>query len=131
MQPHSISALAGILGLTLGCFGNSAPQNDVALADADASGPIAVEVDNHGWHDAAIYVVSGGVMTRVGTVTGVSSRTFIVPSERVRATGDFRLIAHPIGTTGGLSTEQLLVRPGQLVRWTLEQHLPNSSVGVY
>jgi hypothetical protein len=129
MQSHSISVLAGILGLTLGCFGNSAPQNDVALSDA--TGPIAVEVENHGWNDAAIYVVSGGVMTRVGTVTGVSSRTFMVPSERVRATGDFRLIAHPIGGTGGLSTEQLLVRPGQLVRWTLEQHLPNSSVGVY
>lgn len=116
------------LGALLACGGNPAPDSEPDLRPV---GPVRLEVENRSWTDAAIYLLSGGLTRRVGFVTGVSTRTFWVSAAELGVTGEIRLQAHPIGSRSSLTTETLLVHPGQLVRFTLENHLASSAVGVY
>jgi hypothetical protein len=125
-----LPTLASCVALTVACAHNRGPEG-VETAMVDPNAPIAVEVDNHGWADAAIYLVSGGLTRRVGLVTGSSSQSFTVPASFIGTMGEIQLRAHPIGTTGSMTTDLMTVQPGQVVRFTVENHLANSSYGVY
>lgn len=122
--------VAGLAVLPAGCARNPEPDG-VDTAVTDPNEPIEVQVENHGWTDAAIYLLSGGLTRRVGLVTGSSSQSFTVPAGYIGTMGEIRLQAHPIGSNGSLTTDLMTVRPGQIVRLTVENHLPNSSYGVY
>lgn len=125
-----LPTLASCLAVTIACARNAGPDGvDTALADPNA--PIALEVENHGWADAAIYLLSGGLTRRVGLVTGSSTQSFTVPARYIGAMGEIRLQAHPIGSNGVHTTDLMTVQPGQIVRFTVENHLANSSYGVY
>src|SRR5207249_2355191 len=119
-----------LVTLNIACARNPAPDGtDTALVDPNS--PIEVQVENHGWSDATIYVLSGGLTRRVGMVTGSSSQSFTLPASYIGTMGEIRLRAHPIGSNGSLTTDLMTVQPGQLVRFTVENHLANSSYGVY
>jgi hypothetical protein len=126
LVPTIVSALT----LTIACARQPGPDGvDTALADPNT--PVAVEVENHGWSDATIYLLSGGLTRRVGMVTGSSSQSFTVPSSYIGTMGEVRLQAHPIGSSGTMTTDLMTVQPGQIIRFTVENHLANSSYGVY
>src|SRR3954465_3024259 len=99
-----LPTLASCLALTMACAHSRGPDG-VETAMADPNAPIAVEVENHGWPDATIYLVSGGLSRRVGTVTGSSSQSFTVPSSYIGTMGEFQLKAHQIGSPGSLTTD--------------------------
>ncbi|HEU4648744.1 MAG TPA: hypothetical protein VFS33_06755 [Gemmatimonadales bacterium] len=128
--PRMFSSLATCLALTMACAHNPAPDG-VETAMADRNAPIAVEVENHGWADATIYLVSGGLTRRVGMVTGSSSQSFTVPATYIGTMGEFQLKAHQIGSPGSLTTDVMTIQPGQMIKFTVENHLANSSYGVY
>ncbi len=119
--------LAAMLTGAAACARNADAEDE----SVDPDSPIAVTVENRGFSDAAIYVLAGGLTQRVGLVPGISSATFLVVPSRLGSSGEMRLNAHPIGGNSSLTTERLLVRPGQTVHFTVEDHLSNSSVGVY
>lgn len=129
-MPRLFPSLASCLALTMACTHNPAPDG-VETAMADPNAPIAVEVENHGWADATIYLVSGGLTRRVGMVTGSSSQSFTVPATYIGTMGEFQLKAHQIGSPGSLTTDVMTIQPGQMIKFTVENHLPNSSYGVY
>ena len=95
------------------------------------SGPVKVIVDNKHWQDVTLYVIHDGARSRVGMVTATTIATFTMPPPLIGQTGLIRLIADPIGSRGGISTETIVVKPGQEVQWTLESQLQRSVVSVY
>jgi hypothetical protein len=87
---------------------------------------VGVHVQNNNFLDVNVYAVSGSLATRLGTVTGSTSRDFMInPS---LTTQDFRIIAEPIGSNGTASTGLIQVGPGQTIDFTVGSILTNSTV---
>ena len=92
---------------------------------------ILLEVENHNWNDVVIYLMNGNQSQRLGTVSGVSTDRFVFPYRQIATGGKVRLRAYPVGGSGSFTSEDLLVQPGQGIRWTLEIDLSRSSMSVY
>jgi hypothetical protein len=92
---------------------------------------ISVEVENHNWSDIVIHVMHGNQSRRLGMVAGLSTIYFVVPYRSLATGGNVRLRAYPIGGPGPFTSENLLVQPGQGVKWTLESDLSRSSLAIY
>jgi hypothetical protein len=96
-----------------------------------ARSEISVEVENHNWSDIVIHVMRGNQARRLGMVAGLSTNYFVVPFRDLATGGNVRLRAYPIGGPGPFTSENLLVQPGQSVKWTLESDLSRSFLAVY
>ncbi len=120
----------GLVALLLGCAGKSEdPDQDVEPSPYDAE--TALEVENHGWSDVVIYLVRGTAVERIGMVGSLNTRTFVFPFRRLGTGNDVRLRADPIGDLSTFTSENLQVRPGQWIKWTLESDLTRSFLAVY
>lgn len=102
-------------------------SNDVHSVDRRRVG---VEVQNHNWSDITVYLMSGGLPQRLGMVTALSSATFDFSAHRLNTSAGVRLRALPVAGRA-FTTETILVLPGQLITWTLENDLDRSSFSVY
>ena len=122
--------MLGVVGLLLGCAGKSEdPDQEVEPSRYDAE--VALEVENHGWSDVVIYLVRGTALDRLGTVGSLNTKTFVFPYRKLGIGTDVRLRADPIGGERTFTSENLLVQPGQWIKWTLESDLTRSFLGVY
>jgi len=120
----------GLVALLLGCAGKSEdPDQDVEPSRSDAE--VALEVENHGWSDVVIYLVRGTAVDRLGMVGSTSTHTFVFPYRKLGIGTDVRLRADPIGGPTAFTSENLLVQPGQWIKWTLESDLTRSFLAVY
>jgi hypothetical protein len=90
---------------------------------------LTIRVVNHSQLDATIYLVHDGARDRLGSVTAASSSAFSVRG-RSLATGDFTLLADPLGATRTSTTERLNVLQGTEFIWTIETDFNRSSVMV-
>jgi hypothetical protein len=117
------------LALMTACGSRSASSAGAKERAADTE--IAIEVENHNYSDIVIYLVRGGQSQRLGMVTGLSTAHYVFPYRRLGSSGDARLRAHPIGGPAPFTSENLYVQPGQWIKWTLENDLSRSFLGVY
>ena len=90
---------------------------------------VGVEVQNHNWSDITVYLMSGGLPQRLGMVTALGSATFDFSSHRLNSSAGVRLRALPVAGRA-FTTETILVLPGQVITWTLENDLDRSSFSV-
>jgi hypothetical protein len=99
-----------------------------------AAAPVAsgatVVVQNDNFADMDVFVVrDGDVLTRLGTVTGVSSARFSVDPS-LFPTGTLALVARPIGGSGVARSGPVLVNAGQIVTFMIEPDLHASTASV-
>jgi hypothetical protein len=127
----------GHLGLVLLLLGAALPAcaRKGEAGEDEYSGPppnaeLAVEIENHNWSDVIIYLVRGTNAERLGMVGSLKTETFVFPFRRI-GNGDARLRAYPIGGPAAFTSENLFVQPGQMVKWTLENDLTRSFLGIY
>jgi hypothetical protein len=92
---------------------------------------IALEVESHNWNDIVVYLMNGNQSQRLGMVAGLSSNRFVFPFRKLTAGGKARLRAYAVGGAGSITSEDLLVQPGQWIKWTLESDLARSSLAVH
>ena len=119
--------LIGLLAMTATLSAASACSRSYqAGGELAPQSAITLHVQNDNFLDMDVYAVSEGLPTRLGTVTGTSSRNFVVDPSL--ATQDFRIIATPIGGSGRASTGAVLVSPGQTIDFRIGSILSNSSV---
>jgi hypothetical protein len=123
---HRYVRLASVAALGLGC----AIGTGAAPARLD-SGPVEVRVENRSWSDAAIYLMSNGLVQRIGLATAAGTTTLWVPARLLSPSSDIRILSAPIGSNRSHATDALLVRPGQLIELTLDNGLGLSSWGVW
>jgi hypothetical protein len=120
----------GLGALLLGCAGKS-EDRDQDVEPSRANMEMALEVENHGWSDIVIYLVRGTAADRLGMVGALNTKTFVFPYRKLGVGSDVRLRADPIGGARSFTSENLLVQPGQWVKWTLESDLTRSFLAVY
>jgi hypothetical protein len=117
------SVFSGVaLMSTTACSRTNTLGGEVAPANA-----VFVHVKNDNFLDMDVYAVSAGLATRIGTVTGNSSRDFVVDAS-LAATQDFRIVATPIGGNGRATSGNIQVGAGQTVDFTIGSILRNSTV---
>ena len=78
-----------------------------------------VQVDNRGFADMVIYAVSGSQRVRLGLASGNTTISFTIPVMLTRGAGPLKFLADPIGGSRSPITEELVVRPGEIVTLTI------------
>jgi hypothetical protein len=78
-----------------------------------------VEVQNQGFADMTIYVLSHGVRVRLGLASGHSTSRFGIPAYVLEGDRLVRFLADPIGGTREPVTEEISVDPGDTVGLTI------------
>lgn len=111
----TLSGAAACSHNTYEAAGEVAPANSIGL-----------QVRNQNFLDMDVYAVQSGLATRLGTVTGNSTKTFILPP--AYASQDLQIVASPIGGTGRASTGPIIVGAGQTVEFRIGSVLTNSTV---
>jgi hypothetical protein len=91
---------------------------------------VSLEVQSHNWNDITVYLMAGGLPQRLGMVTALGEATFDFPSQRLNPSTGVRLRALPVAGRP-FTSETILVLPGQVITWTLENNLSTSSYSVY
>ncbi|MFL5402358.1 MAG: hypothetical protein ACJ8BF_06030 [Gemmatimonadales bacterium] len=91
---------------------------------------VGVAVESHNWNDITVYLITGGLPQRLGMVTALSKATFDFPSHRLNTSTGVRLRALPVAGRA-FTSDNILVLPGQVITWTLENNLSASSFSVY
>jgi hypothetical protein len=91
---------------------------------------VMVEVESHNWSDITVYLVSGGLPERLGMVSALGAASFDFPSQRLNSSAGIRLRALPVAGRA-FTSDAILVQPGQVISWTLENNLDASSYSVY
>jgi hypothetical protein len=117
-----------VIAASPGCGLFSSHHDD--RASPPAAGQVSVAVESHNWNDITIYLMAGGLPQRLGMVTALGSATFDFASHRLNTSAGVRLRALPVAGRP-FTTETILVMPGQVITWTLENDLNTSSFSVY
>jgi hypothetical protein len=129
---HAIR-IAMVLALNVVAIGTAAAQatpKSEAQTKARAKNAI-VHVSNNHWLDVRVYAVTGGRTWRLGTVTTYTTGTFTLPGQFVDPGHDTQFVAYPIGARTRVTTPGLLLTPGDVIEWRVENNLNLSSLFVY
>ena len=78
-----------------------------------------VQVENRGFADMVIYVVTGSQRFRLGLATGNSTKSFTIPNTLIRGSSPLRFLADPIGGQRSPISEDMVVQPGDIVTLTI------------
>lgn len=103
-----------------GCSRTGEAAGEVVPANA-----VGLTVRNDNYLDMDVYAVTNGVATRVGTVSGSTTRSFVL--DPGVASQGVRIVASPIGGNGRASSGSLAVGPGQTIEFHIGAILANSS----
>jgi hypothetical protein len=121
-------ACAALLGGSSGC--GLLSSRHPTPSKATTRSPVLVEVESRNWNDITVYLMTGGLPQRLGMVTALGSATFEFSGHRLNTGGDVRLRALPVAGSA-FTSETILVMPGQVITWRLENDLDASSLSVY
>jgi hypothetical protein len=121
------AGLVGLVALSAACGASrsspASPAPKPATASAETAEPgrgkTRVEIDNQNFSDMNIYLVDQGNRVLLGSASGFSKTTLLIPGGAARSSWHVRLLADPIGGASPIRTPSLIVAPGQNVYWTI------------
>jgi len=91
---------------------------------------MVVTVNNSNYLDVDVFAVRGTTRSRVGSVTGLSSATFSLPTHYA-PDGSLQLLVDPIGSSATYLTDKIALGPGQHLELTVAAILRMSSYSVW
>ena len=104
--------LLSLFGIaTLACAGGRRP--------AQHRERTVVVVDNRGYTDMTIYVVSGTRRTRIGNAGGLTKTELTIPEFSIGNGGSISFVADPIGGTRSSFSTEVYVRAGETITLTI------------
>jgi hypothetical protein len=74
-----------------------------------------LQVDNRGFTDMTIYVVTGAQRLRLGTATGLRKTDMTIPPRLVGTARELQFLADPLGSNQQAISQSLYVREGDRV----------------
>jgi hypothetical protein len=121
--------IGALLAAGAGC-GLIFPRGEQKPAEQSHEGNVVVEVESHNWSDITVYLIAGGLPQRLGMVSALGEASFDFPPQRLNSSTGIRLRALPVAGQP-FTSEAILVMPGQVITWRLENDLDASSYSVY
>lgn len=115
MSQMRVSPVLIVSASALLACGPAAHQTDSGAARAET----AVHVRNNNFSDVTVYLLDDGARVRLGTVTGLSSRTLMVAPHIVRGPRELRFLIDPMGGGRAWTSDPILVTPGDIVELTI------------
>jgi hypothetical protein len=115
-------ALVGLVGLLAACAGHPAatsPTPEPATTSAGSADRIPVRIDNQNFNDMDIYLLDRGARVLLGSASGLTRTTLLLPADATASGGRITLQADPLGSSRPIRTPELLVAPGEKVYWTI------------
>lgn len=133
LRTATLLILSFAVAMTLAsvAMGQETSENQPVAETIDetrASGPITVVVDNRNWSDMKVYAIADGLRYRLGTAYTMTPAEFELPRHLQADVRGLELVALPIGGNRLHRSGNLLVTPGDVVGWTLENHSGFSSI---
>lgn len=115
----SVSALALLAGCSIvGAGAPSMAESESAREEQDRT--TVAQVTNDSWYNIRVYVVDQGRRQQLGSVASYESTTFDLPQDMVDASGQIQMLADPVGSRTSYRSSPVLIGPGQVVRWTVQ-----------
>lgn len=90
------------------------------------SNVVQVQVQSNYVGPLDVYLVSDGVPTRLGEASGPTMQSFVIDPQQFDI-HDLRIVAVPVGGYGRASTGVLNVRRGNIVQFTIQPNLRQST----
>jgi hypothetical protein len=118
-----------VASLLLALVAAGCHRGGFANAPEGTQGAVGLVVQNQNFYDMDLYVVSEGLATRIGDVTGNSTGRFTLDPSFF-PTNELRIIATPVGGNGRASSGPLNVSPGQTITFTIASVLRQSSATI-
>jgi len=94
------------------------------------SGPVSLRVENHNWVNVVVYVLHGGQRTRLGMAVGSKTTDLTIPYWVVGQASTIQLYGDPVGSSDGVVTSAVTVKPWMRLDWTLETDLSRSALSI-
>ncbi len=88
---------------------------------------VTVEIVNYHLSNVRIVVTRGGARYRLGIVATNGSSTFEIAESLLPNGARIQVVAEVIGGSGRVTTDEILVRPGLVIQWTIETRLSQSN----
>lgn len=112
-----------------------APASDVAGAPMHGA-VIPVEIRNDNMQAVNIYILHGGLRTRIGVADAAQASSFFFPASYSDGAGRVQLIAVPLiggrfGWRKSIQSDPIVVHAGERVIFSLEPDLARSTIAVY
>ncbi|HKW49630.1 MAG TPA: hypothetical protein VJN70_19390 [Gemmatimonadaceae bacterium] len=125
MYERIVAVTALLVSLvTAGCH-----RGGFTNAPEGTQGSVGLVVQNHNFYDTDVYVVSEGLATRIGEVTGNSTAHFVLDPSFFPSK-ELRIVATPIGGNGRATSGPQSVSPGQTIDFTIAPVLRQSSATI-
>lgn len=119
--PLAIVAVSVLAGCSLvGAGTPSGAEPAAAEQGEERNQPTVAEVSNDSWFNIQVYVADQGRRQQLGSVSSYQSATFEVPSDMVNTSGEIQLLADPVGSTRTYRSYPVMVGPGQVIVWTVQ-----------
>ena len=81
----------------------------------DPQAETTLEVENRNFSDMNIFLLRSGQRIRLGTVTGLTTRTLVIPTNLVTFGTPLRFVADQIGGNREQVSQEITVQPGDQV----------------
>ncbi|MDQ2931414.1 MAG: hypothetical protein M3Y05_11430 [Gemmatimonadota bacterium] len=116
VQLTKLATVVAVLATIAAC-------NHTARPGRDDNGPVPesrLRVENQAFLDMTVYIISnGGGRQRLGTVTGNTSQTFVIPKYIIGPANQVSILCEPIGSNRASISNSISVQPGQTVTLTI------------
>lgn len=114
MRSFSIPIVFLIILISMGCSSSSnfreLPENQTTL-----------HVINHSWGDRTIYILQGSHRIRLGRVSSMGEREFLIPDYVPVESSPLMVVADPVGSQGESITQEVAVNPGAEIQFIITQ----------
>jgi hypothetical protein len=116
VQFARIAAVVAMIAAVAGCSRAASHGSN----SGDVTPVTRVRVENQAFLDMNVYVVNtSGGRTRLGTVTGNTNSTFVIPDYVLGPANSVSFIVEPIGANRAPISNSLYVQPGTTVVLTI------------
>ncbi len=103
-------------------------DSGVQVVGETESNGVTVEVVNYNLSTVRVLVIRAGARYRLGIVATNGSSTFEIAGSLLPDGSRIQVLAEVIGGSGSVATDEILVRPGLVIQWTIETRLSQSNL---
>jgi hypothetical protein len=119
MRARSNFLLLLLIGLA--CAACSGANRERGALPAPNAETVRVTVRNDAFWEANIYLLQGAARRRLGTVSGHSTGTFVLPRHLIIGVSELRFVVDFIGRRDGAVSETILAVPGDEIELTIRE----------